>query len=325
MAGIVAKLRQYRRTRDSAVSEATLEKELFEREDSIRALPSAPERFEIEARLFEESKRVGAGKTIEWFLGLLPYRQAMFEDITNSFSSVDENPASPKRRVTARYLHDFEAHARSLGVGSVGYTDLPREAIFRGKAVLFGQVIVLTMEMDKTKMAKAPSRETRDMVLETYYQLGHVITILVDSLRQDGYAAQAGHPLNGVTLYPLLGQRAGLGWCGRLGLLITPEFGPRHRLGVIYTNIENLPVAQGNDHAWIADLCVRCRQCIRMCPGHAIYEAALVREPGYITHIDAEKCFPEFVRKYGCSICVNVCPFNKHSYRHIKTAFLKPG
>ncbi len=38
----------------------------------------------------------------------------------------------------------------------MGYTEVPREHIFRNRAILFKNAIVLTMEMDKEKIKTAP-------------------------------------------------------------------------------------------------------------------------------------------------------------------------
>ena len=38
--------------------------------------------------------------------------------------------------------------------------------------MLYDNVIVLSMEMDRAKIEKAPSPETRIMILETYNELG---------------------------------------------------------------------------------------------------------------------------------------------------------
>jgi len=70
----------------------------------------------------------------------------------------------------------------------------------------------------------------------------------MDSL---GYSAQGGHPRGRLVLYPSLASLAGLGWLGHHGLLITRQFGARQTIGVIFTNIENLPLAEDNPHFWI--------------------------------------------------------------------------
>lgn len=302
--------------------EQMLEQALVDRDDTVHALPLAPARFEIEQNLFGDRRRLGFGRELVWRASAFPFFGAMRKDIIASMGSLGQNPPQPKTRVTPSHLAGFEALARSLGVGAIGYTSLPPEAVFRGKAVMYDHAIVLTMEMDPDRIADAPSRRTLRMVMKTYYELGRIITRLVDALRQDGCGAQAGHPLNGLALYPLIAQKAGLGWCGSHGLLITPEFGPRQRLGLIYTSIQNLPVSQSNEHQWVKDLCARCGQCLRKCPGQAILKEPVRRELGIVTHIDVDRCFPVFAEQYGCSICIKVCPFNRHPYERIKKAFL---
>jgi hypothetical protein len=63
--------------------------------------------------------------------------QALRQDIAQTFTTLDENPADPQTTITAELLRNFETQAHSLGVGVIGYKDLPPEAIFRDKAVLF--------------------------------------------------------------------------------------------------------------------------------------------------------------------------------------------
>lgn len=303
-------------------SETELEQALARRPDSIKARPGGPQRFDIEGHLRRRDGPAGSKRRLSWFLHSFPFLPLIRRDIARSFRSVPANPARPKSETTPEFLRRFSDLAQAHGIGAMGYTTLPAEAVFQDKAVLFDQVIVLIQEMDAAKMAQAPSKTTFRMVMETYYDLGRVVNILTEYLRDQGYAAQAGHPLNGVTLYPLVAQQAGLGWCGRNGLLITPEFGPRQRIAVIYTNIRNLPVAGDNTHAWIDDLCARCGQCMRFCPGRAIYTTPISGESGRVTHIDVDKCFPVFADQYGCSLCIKVCPFNLHPYAQIKKGFL---
>jgi epoxyqueuosine reductase QueG len=99
---------------------------------------------------------------------------------------------------------------------------VPPEAIFKGRAVLYPFAIVLTMEMDKAAVDSAPSPAAQSMGIETYERMGNITNELVEYLRGKGYEAHAGHPANGVALYPRLAQKAGLGWRGRHGLIITP-------------------------------------------------------------------------------------------------------
>ncbi|MFQ6125673.1 MAG: hypothetical protein ACE5R6_13880 [Candidatus Heimdallarchaeota archaeon] len=99
--------------------------------------------------------------------------------------------------------------------------------------------------------------QTRIIILWIYNDLRIAANKLTDYLRQQGFAAQTGHPLGGLIVYPPFGQLAGMGWHGSHGLLIIPEFGPRHRLAAIYTNIANLPMTSQNSHACGRDFLYR--------------------------------------------------------------------
>jgi epoxyqueuosine reductase len=234
-----------------------------------------------------------------------------------SIQSLDKNPSMPKSTISPEVLQAFESHAKSLGIGAIGYASLPRQLIFKDRAVLYENVIVLLKEMDQSKIAKAPSVDTFKMVFETYDSLGKNVNALTGYLRELGYGAQGGHPFGGLVLYPPLAAAAGLGWMGRHGLLITPQFGPRQRIGAIFTSIDNLPISESNSHSWVGDFCDKCGRCIRTCPSKAIRELPLIHESGRRTHIIRDKCLPVFVTKQGCTICVKECPFSKKNYEDI--------
>lgn len=234
-----------------------------------------------------------------------------------SIQSLERNPSMPQSTIGPDMLQAFERHAKSLGIGAIGYARLPRQLVFKDRAVLYDNVIVLLKEMDKDRIAKAPSLATFKMVFETYDSLGKTVNVLTEYLRKLGYGAQGGHPLGGLVLYPPLATSAGLGWMGRHGLLITPQFGSRLRIGAIFTSIDNLPVSETNSHSWVGDFCDKCGRCIRTCPSKAIRERPLVHESGRRTHIIRDQCLPVFVTKQGCTICIKECPFSKKNYEDI--------
>ena len=214
------------------------------------------------------------------------------------------------------------SYARSIGASEIGYSSVPQEWVFKNTAIRYTHAIVLTMEMSKSRMDIAPSPDTALMVHETYNQLGQVSNKIADWLRERGYAAHAGHPLGGMALYPPMAQAAGLGWRGINGLVITPQFGPRVRLAAVFTEIENLPVYEGNEHAWVLDFCESCKRCIRDCPPNAFYDQPIPHDNGLVTVLDNAKCFPYFAKNHGCSVCIKVCPFNQQGYDKIKAGFI---
>ncbi len=288
-----------------------LEDELAERPGGVHASAASPRRVEIVAESMEVE---GTHRPMPGFPRSLPHVLSSARNIRASFEELDQNPAQPRTNMTAAERAELETFIRSTAVDTVGYTTLPPSLVFKGKAVLHANAIVLAMEMDKERMDASPSPDSAVMVHETYNQLGIAANEIARYLRGKGYSAQAGHPLGGLALYPPLAQAAGLGWQGMHGLLITPEFGPRVRLAAVFTSIEDLPDSGSREHAWIEDFCRECVKCVRRCPPGAIATEPVRHEGGRLTWIDKERCLPYFVRNHGCSICIAVCPFHQRDY-----------
>jgi epoxyqueuosine reductase len=242
---------------------------------------------------------------------------------TRAIKSIADNPKQSRTSISENELKDFEKLAKMNGIGAIGYTKLQPHLIFKERAVLYDTAIVLTMEMDKKSVAKAPSVETFKMVMSTYNDLGIMTNMLTDKLRSMGFQTQASHPLGGLVVYPPLAVDAGLGWFGRHGLLITPQFGAAQRISAIFVNIDNLPITKVNKHSWIGEFCKSCGKCIRACPSKAIYEKPIEHKSGRKTHISREKCLPVFVKQQGCTVCVKECVFTKMNYYEVQDSFSK--
>ena len=112
--------------------------------------------------------------------------------------------------------------------------------------------------------------------------------------------------------------KAGLGEYGRHGLLITPKYGPRIRLGKVYTN---LPLAHDRPIRFgVKEFCEICRRCTKGCPVKAIPDGPPSKDTYNQSNIlgvkkwsvDGEKCFGFWAAQNSdCSICIRVCPYNK--------------
>lgn len=245
-------------------------------------------------------------------LKTLPKQLSIAKNMENSVKSLKNNLKSPQFTANDDFIQELEKYAFSLGISKIKYVKVPPELIFRNKSVLFENAIILIMEMDKTAVDKAPSDDTQSMSVATYDELGKKTNQLAEFLRKNGFAAHASHPAGGFVVYPALAQRAGLGWKGRHGMLITPEFGPRQRISAIFTSIENLTFTSENGHSWIPDFCQKCGNCIKKCPGNAIIEVGSYETGDLRTKIIKESC-------HGCTICMRECNFNKRDYNRIKS------
>ncbi|MHA1793412.1 MAG: 4Fe-4S binding protein [Promethearchaeota archaeon] len=286
------------------------------------ALANSPVRSDIMTEMRKHQKKTL--KRMLEFRKILPFFSSIMKNFRYSYESLSNNPANPKREVTSDFLDELEAMARDLGANSIGYARVPKNLIFKDLAILHNKAIVITMRMSKEKMNLAPSLQSEMEVFNTYDKLGILVNKLTDFLRENGYSAQANHPLGGLVVFPALAEIAGLGWHGRHGLLITPEYGPMVRIAAIYVNIENLPLTttKENPHSWIQEFCNTCGACIKACPGNAIKETPVIGSNGIMTHVENDKCYPHFSREYGCSLCIKSCIFNKRDYNKIKNIFL---
>ena len=301
---------------------------LQKKQRSLRDLPGiigptskSPTRFEIP---LEMMKLLQTRDDIE-MRHIFPFRR-LFSIISNIHLSVDsikDNPSEPRKESSQEFLDELEKYILSLGVAPFGFVKLPHDLIFDDFGVLYDNAIVLAMEMDKENIDKAPSQATMNTVFGTYDDLGIAANKITEYLREHGYGAQADHPLGGLVLFPPLAQRAGLGWVGKHGLLMTPEYGPRVRLAAVYTNIENLPFSGSNPHGWIEDYCKKCGLCALQCPPKAILDEPVVSDNGLITHISQRECFEYFAQYYGCSVCIKACPFSmgRDAYQRLHTIF----
>ena len=143
---------------------------------------------------------------------------------------------------------------------------------FASKGIPHEYAVVITVEMDQTDLATAPSFASAIEVAKGYGNLAGLATNWRFHAG-NGLRGYPGTALGGLTDYAHLAEVAGLGAIGYHGLLIYPRNkGARLRINTIYTNITNLPMQAENEHLWVRDFCAMCKKCIRSCPVQAIYD-----------------------------------------------------
>lgn len=121
-------------------------------------------------------------------------------DMAQGAKSVKNNPYAGKTTIDAKTLRELEDYAYSLGASDIGYTKVNPRYIFNGFQILFANAMVFTIEMDKEKIKQAPSMPSFIEIFRTYRDVGRVVNLVADFLRERGYNAHAGPAIGGATL-----------------------------------------------------------------------------------------------------------------------------
>ncbi|OHD38858.1 MAG: hypothetical protein A2015_06715 [Spirochaetes bacterium GWF1_31_7] len=230
--------------------------------------------------------------------------------------SIENNNSYPNKNVWVE-LKNYAWENHQL---IVGFTELPQEYVFSGKASPFRHALVFAQEMKKEPIEKAPELDAGIEVMRVYNSLGIATNDIANWLRKTyNVVCMANHPLGGLVDTVPLAEKAGLGAIGKHGMLITKEFGPRCRISPLFTELKLFEYTGSHEHSWINTFCSKCRHCISSCPTSAIYsESKLSKRYNKIglkdryENYDREKCFTSFAATMGCAVCISVCPFSKN-------------
>jgi len=182
-------------------------------------------------------------------------------------------------------------------------------------------VIVMAFEMDYDGYQTAPTLIQTASSANIYSNMGVTSIKLAKFIRNLGYKVIP--CCNDTALSVPLAVQAGLGELSRIGILITPEFGPRVRLCKMYVD---MPLAIDKPITFGAmEFCKTCMKCADACPSQAIsndkepsYKVLPATNPGVKKWAaDGLKCVTQWGEVGGdCGICIKVCPYNKKQEWH---------
>ena len=226
--------------------------------------------------------------------------------------------------VTPVGIHRFFAWLEEGYAGEMAYLSTRANAYEHPRHVLDNarSLIMLTMNYCRERTDEEPmgtgrvsqyawgSRDYHDVIHE---RLKHLVKF-IEHARPDGNARGV------VDTAPLLerefAQLAGLGWIGKNTMLISPERGSWFFLAAVITDVQ-----LEYDESFTADHCGTCRACLDACPTDAFpqpYVLDATRCISYLT-IELRGSIPKSLRKdvddwvFGCDICQDVCPWNRHA------------
>lgn len=204
--------------------------------------------------------------------------------------------------------------ARELGADMVGVSKTKKGYFFKGCELDHRFAISLALEMEYDRILASPGPASATEVIRAYCVLGEITVKIASRIRELGYPAYAHHPrasrkFPARILHIPIAIEAGFGELGRHGLLITPDFGPRVRLGTVTTNLPltpDTPISFG-----VKEFCKECRICIDECECDAIPSKRSQVRGVKKYAVDPYECAPYFGEYDGCSVCMKVCAFNK--------------
>lgn len=204
-----------------------------------------------------------------------------------------------------------------LGADLFGITKLNNNHYYsyRGREGNYGKkirkkhkyAIVFLTEMKEEMISKAPNIEMTMASVNGYVKAGTIGMWLAYYLRNIGYEARNHLDGNYLLVAPLVARDAGLGEIGRNTLLLTKEFGPRVRIGIVTTNLE-LISDKKRDFGFL-NLCNACKRCAKECTAESIsFDNFSAKEK---ISIDQAKCYEKWSELgTDCGICLDVCPLS---------------
>ncbi|MGD9411077.1 MAG: reductive dehalogenase [Desulfobacterales bacterium] len=221
-----------------------------------------------------------------------------------------------------------KGYTLNIGAKLVGITEINPLWIYSQRGEIFhenwedwGQAIevhhkyavVFATEMAFELVGTAPHTPTTIASMSNYAEGAFIATQLAAYIANMGYSARANHLRHYDTLLVPLAVDAGLGEVGRLGYLMTKDYGPRVRLGAVTTDlplVADCPVDIGVEH-----FCKICKKCASCCPSGSIPLDDPKEVNGTLRwKLNAETCF-DYWGKVGtdCNICMRVCPWSHSS------------
>lgn len=224
---------------------------------------------------------------------------------------------------------------KRAGAVLVGFADLG-QAPRPPKVAHLPVGVSIALTFAEPSLARRPGRPTAEPgYIEAYFRsrlsVDAPVSLGVDILRAAGYEAwgcgyqlfldrqvekdemDPDRHLTARFQQKTMARLAGLGWIGRMGVLVTREYGPHVWLGSIFTDAPLTTAAE----PLTAHRCGSCRKCLEACPVGAIKGQGWQLGLSRADLVDIEAC-QAHRRERGreaqapmCGLCLAACPFGR--------------
>ncbi|MFH2000505.1 MAG: reductive dehalogenase domain-containing protein [Planctomycetota bacterium] len=254
-----------------------------------------------------------------------PYQIAAFsliEDISRNIewkpAPIEGRPVKASPEELAKRVKGFASYSGAKLVGCTRldpayvYSHIGRSPGKIGAPITLDHThaVVIAVEMSLDMIRQAPDAPTTTETAFKYLEAGKVAMLVARYINLLGYEARAHVDGNYRVLCVPIAADAGIGELGRLGLLITPEYGPRIRLAVVTTD---MPLAQDSPQPFgVQDFCSFCRKCADICPSGSIDKGGKQVHNGVAKWRSEQDTCYRYWRTAGsdCALCVKVCPYS---------------
>jgi reductive dehalogenase len=218
-----------------------------------------------------------------------------------------------------------KGYARYLGANLVGITEINPLWLYSHRGEIFNEnwedwgkeielshpyAVVCAEEMSFAMVGAAPHIPTTIESMKNYAKGAVIADQLAAFIANLGYSATAQFLRHYDAILVPLAVDAGLGECGRLGYVMTKEFGPRVRLSAVTTDLPLVPDKPIDIGA--EDFCTTCKKCAVCCPSRSIPLDDQEEINGTLRwKLHDETCF-DYWGNIGtdCNICMRVCPWS---------------
>ena len=247
--------------------------------------------------------------------------EANFRTVEAFVPFINENLSQEKQAINPEEISNFiKSWAKQIGAISVGITKLKEHHLYstKGRGKDYGKkniqnhsfAIAFTVEMDKEMLDLAPEADAIMESSQQYLVSANIAIQIALFIRNQGYSARPHFDGNYQLICPVVAKDAGLGEFGRMGLLMTPELGPRVRIAVVTTDLP-LITDDNKYEASVTDFCTICKKCADNCPTRAISFENMKEIDGVLRwKINHEACFTYWnTTGTDCGKCIQVCPY----------------